>query len=116
MKDGANYQAQAVLAYINTEIEDVKISRWENCREQGYVLSLRNRSTSQLNICFFEHRNSDDICAIKWIQNTINAPTIDTAEFGDTYSDKWDLSHSVSYGEAESMAKWIESEFDQHNG
>jgi len=125
-KDGAGNQAQAVLAYIHPDIEEswnvvnggydavIEVSRWENCREQGYVLSMRNKSGKQLNIIFFEHRNSDGICAVKWIQNTINAPTIDNAEFGDVYQDKYDVSHSVNYGQAESMAKWIESELTKH--
>lgn len=121
LDDGANYQAQAVMCFLRTRtIEDSwnkefhkydaepLISRWENCREQGYVVSLRTgNGCDQINIAFFEHRNSDEICAVKWEQWTINAPTIDTAEFGDVYKTKHDVSHSVPPGQVCEMADWI---------
>ena len=121
----ANYQARAVLAYLqgNDGIEESydkelrrykaepEVNRWHNCREQGYVISLRDeRFSRQLNIAFFEHRNSDQICAIKWEQKTLNPPTIDNAEFGDVYKTKYDVSHEVGYGEASAMADWIMGE------
>lgn len=120
MYDGANYQAQCVLAYLrNNNIEEswngheyaakIKVGRWENCREQGYVLSLR-MSGEQLNIAFFEHRNSDEICAVRWEQITINSPTIDTAKFGDVYKDKYDVSKSVNWECFREMADWIHRE------
>lgn len=123
--DGANYQAQAVLAMLkgfgNIEQSwddnskrysaEVKVSRWENCREQGYVVCLTGKGYNrQLNIAFFEHRNSDSICAVKWEQTTINAPTIDTAQFGDVYKDKYDVSKSVGYGKIMEMTEWITKE------
>ena len=63
MDDGANCQAKAVLAYLshNDGIEESwdteqkrytaepKVARWENCREQGYVISLTSKHhTKQL--------------------------------------------------------------------
>ena len=79
LQDGANYQARATLMYLqaDAEIEEswnkcyekydakIKVGRWENCREQGYVVSLKNKEKKQLNIAFFGHRNSDEIHAIK---------------------------------------------------
>lgn len=83
------------------------IARWENCREQGYVITLRTPGQT-LHIAFFEHRNSDSICAIRWKQSVINSPTIDTAQFnGECYRDKYDVSHQVEYGEITEMANWI---------
>lgn len=125
--DGANYQAQAVLAFVRRgEVEcsynkeerryeaEPKVARWENCREQGYVISLRSKDYQrQLNIIFFEHRNSDSICAVKWEQTTLNSPTIDTAQFGDVYKDKYDTSFSVGYGEVLKMANWIEEQLEE---
>ncbi len=76
MLDGADYQARAVLAFLQSNdnlIEDswntergkyeanINIGRWENCREQGYVLSMMSQNRRQINIAFFEHRNSDSI-------------------------------------------------------
>lgn len=126
LSDGANYQARATLMFLQGEgdiIEswngqsyeaEIQIARWENCREQGYVVSLVNKLNEQINIAFFEHRNSDKICAVKWEQASINALTIDTAEFGDVYKNKHDLSHSVNYGKAYEMAKWIFKELKTH--
>lgn len=124
--DGASPQAQAVLAYLRQRdgIENSyeesgyaarpTVHRWCNCREQGYVILLRSADyTRQLNIAFFEHRNSDEICAVKWEQTTINPPTIDTAIFGDVYKDKHDVSHSVGCGQADKMAKWIYEQLAQ---
>ncbi len=119
LNDGANYQARAVLCllqgifYIDnlSEFNKPKVARWENCREQGYVITFRNSDyKKQLNIAFFEHRNSDAICAIKWEQNTMNSPTIDTAEFTDVYKDKYDTSFDVSWCEIRKMAEWISNE------
>jgi len=119
--DGAEYQARATLAFLQgkSTIEsswDEKtssykaqptVARWENCREQGYVVMLRNEKRDQVNIAFFEHRNNDSITAVEWKQSTINSPTIETAQFGKTYKDKFDVSHSTRYGEALEMAEWI---------
>ena len=127
--DGASDQAQAVLAFLRSKhIEaswnkecscydaEPKVSRWENCREQGYVDWFRpNSSLEQINIAFFEHRNSDSICAIKWAQTTLNAPTIDTMDTkGTVYKDKWDTSFSVNYGEVTKMADWIQEQLEEH--
>lgn len=128
LQDGANAQARATLMFLQRygTVEDswnkefhkydaeIKVARWENCREQGYIVSLRTKDyRKQLNIAFFEHRNSDSICAVKWEQCSMNTLTIDNAEFGDVYKDKYDTSHSVGYGEAESMAEWIRDQFNE---
>lgn len=126
--DGANEQAQATLCalkyYVGDGIEEsycektnkylaeINVARWENCREQGYIVSLRTKDRSkQLNIAFFEHRNTDSICAIKWEQTSTNSLTIDTAQFGDVYKDKYDVSFDVGYGEFLKMASWINEQF-----
>ena len=128
LQDGASYQARATLMYlqIHSDIQEswnseyhtydanIKVARWENCREQGYILSLRDANHEQLNIAFFEHRNSDEICAVKWLQNSINTITIDTAKFKNVYKDKWDVSHSVNFSEANNMADWIYEELKVH--
>jgi hypothetical protein len=121
MNDGACSSARAVLALISDfNIEDsynndrrnydadINVSRWQNCREQGYVLTLRSKDYSkQLNIAFFEHRNSDSICTVEWEQVTTNAPTIDTAEFGEKYKTKWDTDFVCKYDEHYEMAQHI---------
>lgn len=104
--DGADFQARAVLMLLQGIChEDVKVGRWENCREQGYVVSRGH--DPQVNVAFFTHRNSDQLCAVKWQQSSVNTLNIRTANFGDTYLDKWDVSHSVGYGQIQEMAEWI---------
>ena len=127
LQDGANYQARSILMFLqSTRIEEswndeterydaeTKVARWENGREQGYIISLVNKKRKQLNIAFFEHRNCDDIYAIKWEQNSINTLTIDNAEFGDVYRSKYDKSYSVDYGKVCKMAKWINKQLLNH--
>jgi len=128
LKDGADYQARAVMCFLqrDCDIEEswnardgkydsvINIARWENCREQGYIVSMVSADyRSQLNIAFFQHRNSDELCAVKWEQTSMNTITIDNAEFGDVYKDKYDVSKRVSYGEVEKMADWIMEQFTE---
>lgn len=122
LQDGADPQARAVMALLSAKdgIEDSwdkerkeytakpKIARWENGREQGYIVSLRSLdSKRQINIAFFEHRNSDILCAVMWNQVSFNSITVDTAKFGKKYKDKWDVDFKVSWGKVWQMADWI---------
>lgn len=114
--DGANWQAQAVAAYVSyhcnittdykAKVYEPEIARWYNCREQGYIIS-QLVNYKQINIVFFEHRNSDSICAVIWEQKNINPLTIDNAEFGNVYKHKYDVSYSAKYGMIVKMGEWI---------
>lgn len=119
--DGANYQARAVLAYLsaragverswdekaNKYLAEPEVNRWYNNREQGYVVSMRDCNGSrQINIVFYEHRNTDEICAIAFEGVYINPPTVDTLPRG-VFKDKYDYTHSVGYGKPAEMADWI---------
>lgn len=125
--DGADCQSRAVRAYLTAYdglecswsdehkeyMARVEINRWHNCREQGYVVTMRSKNLRrQINIAFFEHRNSDEICAVRWEQRTLNPPTIDNAEFGSVYKNKYDVSKSVRWGEALKMAQWVYDELE----
>jgi len=90
---------------------EIKVARWENCREQGYIVSLKHKR-DQLNIVFYEHRNSDAICAVKWEQYSFDNLTIHNAMFGDICKDRYDISHSVNYGKAYLMAEWVYRQFE----
>lgn len=90
MHDGANWQAQSVLAYLritkdhainktwNKEFHEydasVGVGRYENCREQGYVFSVWYKN-KQRNYCVYEHRNSDNLCVVVFDASTLNTPT-----------------------------------------
>lgn len=133
-KDGACESARAVLPYLQAEMSELdwhlreecghqfpvmpKVARWENCREQGYVVTCKNQDYSgkDLNIAFFEHRNSDEICAVMWRQKFLNSPTIQNADFGDVYRDKHDVSHSVSYDKPFDMARWVAAQMRRFYG
>jgi len=93
---------------------EIELARWSNCREQGYIAYLRNEIGKTLNIAWYEHRNSDQICALAWEQpafpNPITIETIDKKVF----QSKWDISKTVSYNKAYKMAQWIYDQFVQH--
>jgi hypothetical protein len=118
--DGAQPQAAAVLAYLRQHdgiecswskenkryMSEPEVNRWHNCREQGYVISMRTPNSKQINIAFFEHRNSDAICALVFEAFTLNPPTLsDIPE--NVYKDKWVTTHNVGYGKAAQMADLI---------
>jgi len=113
MQDGAWYQARAVLAHlqgVNNIADEAEVARWENCREQGYIVSLYNNDIKkQLNIIFYEHRNSDSVTALKWEQHEINSINIDTIKEG-VFESKWDSDFSVWYWEYMKMGNWIAKE------
>lgn len=127
MNDGANAQAQAVLCALKCLIgggieeswdsergrylAEVKVARWENCREQGYVVMLTAEDYSkQLNIAFFEHRNSDSIHAVKWQQITTNSPTIENMDCPEYLKNKFDTSYCVDFGCFLEIARWIKNQ------
>lgn len=119
--DGAGMQAQIIAIIIreqkarvldliwNKEWKDyegrIAIGRFENCREQGYVVSLNDYKGNQRNYAFYEHRNSDNICVLVRDGVTINTPSLDYMWEGK--KDKWDVDKSFSYGEWQKCADWI---------
>ena len=69
--DGANWQAQAVLAYLRMAAfrvrectkpliadPEIEVGRYENCREQGYVFRLKVGTEILMNYAVYEHRNN----------------------------------------------------------
>jgi hypothetical protein len=120
--DGADFQAQAVLAYLryfigdgieeswngeqNRYMAEPHVTRYDNAREQGYVVYLKTRDYKhQINIAFYEHRNSDAICAVVSDAKTLNAPRQE--DITEHMRDKYDTTHDVGPGEAYQMARWI---------
>jgi len=121
MHDGANWQAQSVLAYLrvtkNNAINktwnkefykydaSVEVGRYENCREQGYIFSVLYKG-EQRNYCVYEHRNSDDLCVVVFDAVTINTPTNDMVfeAMGDS---KWNYTKAFGFGEIVSCGDYI---------
>jgi hypothetical protein len=54
----------------------VEVGRFENCREQGYVLMVTFKGKRR-NYAFFEHRNSDELVVFISDKLSTNTPSID---------------------------------------
>lgn len=118
MDDGANWQAQCVLAILRGRQEEILdeswskefhrydsrivVGRYENDREQGYVFSIQTAHHMR-NYAVYEHRNSDNICIVAWDGLTINTPTPSQVPM----RDKWDVTKKYEYGEVMESADWI---------
>ncbi len=118
MDDGAGWQEQAVLAYVRkfadnvkdietsdeekAEIEcllsfvHVRVGRYENGREQGYIFSVWCFSKG-FNIAVFEHRNGDTLCLNVFDGVFINTPTWEDVWKGK--ESKWDYDYGFEYGQ-----------------
>lgn len=129
---GINKQALAVMNYLDREPDfldyekgkgyygaDFQTKPWYNGRERGIVVSMYVYNSKQINKClhiaFFEHRNSDSICCLRWetVQTYWNHPIENPDIFEEAYNKKtkWDTAFNAQYGEAEKVASWICSEF-----
>jgi hypothetical protein len=85
-----------------------KVAPWYNGRERGIVVYLTDRKDKeQINIAIYEHRNSDNICALMWVQKPdINPPCLATLPSG-VLDNKWDVTKSWSYRDAVDAANWV---------
>jgi hypothetical protein len=88
-----------------------------NGREQGYVISLQNLGfpLEQINIAFFEHRNSDDICMIVWEEVTYNPPTAqDLIDNNPEYAaDKYAVTKTFAWNQIAESAQWINNTLEE---
>jgi hypothetical protein len=124
---GISAAALAVQAYIqaqdgvesswNSELKrydaEPRVAPWYNGRERGIVIYMTNRDYSdQINIAVYEHRNSDNICAVVWHQLTyINPPCLATLP-EDVFKHQWDVAESWSYYKAVDAAGWVVEQLD----
>ena len=128
LNDGADWQAQMVLAYVrahaNQAVEksydanigeyriNIRVGRYENCREQGYVFSIDTISNGkyvQKNYAVYEHRNSDALCVLISTKKTFgNTPSVDDmlADKPENAS-KYDVDEMFSCGDALACSKFI---------
>lgn len=112
LNDGANWQAQAVLVCLRASVSsvtdcawnekkrrsdaEIKVGRYENCREQGYVFTLSHDYRQVSHYAVYEHRNSDELIIVKFDGCFINTPTVN-----DVMKDrsKYDYTKSFKCGE-----------------
>ena len=128
LNDGADWQAQMVLAYMrshaNHAVEksydanigeyriNIRVGRYENFREQGYVFTIdaiSNGNFVQKNYAVYEHRNSDALCVLISTKRTFgNTPSVD-----DMWADKpenaskYDVDKMFSCGNALACSEFI---------
>ena len=120
MTDGANWQAQCVLAYLRSmgksEVEyltwnkeksraegELRVGRCENCREQGYIFTLTYGAKQLVHFWVDEHRNSDNLCVVEFEGGFMNTPTINDIPM----KDKYDVTMSFSCGDIVECGDWI---------
>lgn len=116
MNDGANWQAVCVLAYLRSHvyvevknaIASLYVGRYENGREQGYVITLRVGFDLQRNYVVYEHRNFDGICIKIFDEWTLNTPTLE--ECLKHFRDKWDVDKEFECGHVIEAAQCIEND------
>lgn len=129
MEDGANWQAQCVLAYLrsigNSKVEnltwdkekhrakgELRVGRCENCREQGYIFTLIYGTKQLVHFWVYEHRNSDVLCVVEFEGFFINTPTINNIPM----KDKYDTTKEFSYGDVVGCGKWIVERITEYIG
>ncbi len=116
---GIQWQAHAVLVYLvqNFSFEDrphciMNTSPWYNGRECGVCVSLWIHGKNH-HIAWFEHRNSDNLCALAWESPCdINPPTAHDCEIAYNGKDKWHADFSCNCGEIWAMAEWVHEKLE----
>lgn len=122
LNDGANWQAQAVLGCLRSQSEHavdnswnkekkeyeakLYVGRYENCREQGYIFSVRYKD-EQRNYAVYEHRNSDNICVVVFDRKTIDTPTAKVVTIDVMEDRKNNYTKSFHYGEIVECTDYI---------
>ena len=123
---GVDNQAMAVLHMLDRSPDfadyengfyDVHITTkpWYNGRESGFVISMKDHGFDGkcIHIAVFEHRNSDNICALRWINDSyyfnhpLEDPNIFEVAYGGKNKTKYDVAFSVQCGECGKMSDWV---------
>ena len=120
MNDGANWQAQSVLAYIRStwvylkyasdKPVSINVGRFENCREQGYVFTLHVDGKQAKHYAVYEHRNSDELIVLKQDGLSMNTPSV---EFMFGGKGKYDYDKSFECGEIVPCGAWIMNDMEK---
>ena len=94
----------------------VSTKPWCNCREMGFVLSIRGSGAQPVsNYAFYEHRNSDDICCIVWEGETpiSGAVTCDDLPKG-VFESKYDYTKSWKVGHDWEVIEFIKEQLEAY--
>ena len=117
---GINPQALKVLKLLSKKSAfffesnfNTETHTWYNGREKGFTISMRPYFPrfSHIHIAVFEHRNSDNICALLWTTKSwyLNGPIADekTLKLAYPIDDKYETAVTFGYGEYQKMADWV---------
>lgn len=117
--DGSNWQARAVMCYLQSRVEcileetytgdawmpykgQIFLNQYHYGREKGYVFSVRYKG-HQANYAVYEHCVADCICVVKGNALTEHSDGWDGKEWS-----KYDHDKEFSYGEILKCGEWIE--------
>ena len=126
LRDGADWQSRAILAYIQGNIAsindktyvgegsyraEVLCARFDNVggREHGYMVSVLYQYKEQKTIAFYEHRNSDNVYIIhsdEWFGFDTPNPEV----LGKNYPSKWSNDTLFECGKIKECAEYIINE------
>lgn len=121
---GINKQCMAILEMVDGDEFDsagiITTRPWYNGREKGVVISVsknfQNKPNNCLHLAFFEHRNSDSICFLKWFTDSDywNHPIEDKDIFAKAYKgdSKYDVAKTFGYGEIGDAAAYLIEEIE----
>lgn len=95
--DGANWQARCVLVYLSSQMPNLEVVRYKNCREQGYIF-YKSIGNQQMNVAVYEHRNSDALCIVSFEKFTgLSSPKAE--DVWENMEDKWDTTDNFDCGD-----------------
>ena len=115
-----NAQAYALMHFLSTQEPhtaryqdgkyqiDIRCKPYMNGRERGFVLEMR-QGIGQDAVClaFFEHRNSDALCCIRW-QSAQYEHCYTASDIPDSvYPDKWSVTKSWDYMDLVGASKYV---------
>lgn len=119
-KMNMNAQAYALMHFLSTvephtaryhdgEYQiDIRCVPYMNCRERGFVLEMRRNLAEPITcLAFFEHRNSDALCCIRW-QPKWSKDCYEASDIPESiYPDKYAVTCSWNYMDLNSAADYV---------
>ncbi len=115
-----NAQAYALMHFLSTQEPhtarfndgkyqiEIRCKPYMNGRERGFVLEIRQGiGCDPVCLAFFEHRNSDLLCCIKWVPSwPVECYRADDIPH-DVYPDKWSVTKSWDYMDLTGASKYV---------
>jgi hypothetical protein len=114
MKLNLNSQAEAFGCFLQTvcaeSLPDAIYVPYFNCRERGFVVAAGFNSGKRW--AFFEHRNSDELCCVAWLDDNLPKDFYECRDIPESaYKTKWDVTKSFGYGEFGKASGWLVAQF-----